>query len=138
MEKRRTQILLQLWPLISPQRWPKSKKDKQWWGKISTIRLSKYVKIFHLSRKNVITFCYIWAIFARKQGRVTNQKVRSKIWQNFINLLNILIPTFSSFGAIDHKGHFRKILSGFLSLPPFLGTTPTFFKKVSLITWCRV
>ena len=43
----------------------------------------------------------------------------------------MLVPTFSSVAAIDHKGHFRKILAGFLRLVAFIGTMPTFLKKVS-------
>ena len=50
-----------------------------------------------LSRKNTITLCNIWAIFARKQGRVTNQSVRIKIWQNFENCKIILVSTYSSY-----------------------------------------
>ena len=42
---------------------------------------------------------------------------------------NILVPTSSSFAAIDYKGHFRKVLTRFSSLSAFLGTTPTFLKK---------
>ena len=42
----------------------------------------------------------------------------------------ILIPTFSSFAATDHKGHFGKALTGFSSLAAFLGTTPTFLKTI--------
>ena len=43
-----------------------------------------------------------------------------------------MVPTFSSFAAIDHKEHFRKNLTGFLNLAAFLGTTPTFLKKNEL------
>ena len=32
-----------------------------------------------LSRKNMITFCSIWAIFSRKQGIVTHTRARIKI-----------------------------------------------------------
>ena len=39
---------------------------------------------------------------------------------------NILVPTFSSFAAIDNEGHFRKKLTRFSSLAAFLGTMPTF------------
>ena len=46
-----------------------------------------------------------------------------------------MVPIFSSFAAIGHKGHFRKILTGFSSLAAFICTTPTFLKKISLITW---
>ena len=42
-----------------------------------------------------------------------------------------LVRTFSSFAAIDHEGHFRKILTGFSSFAALLGTTPTFLEKMS-------
>ena len=41
-----------------------------------------------------------------------------------------MVPTFSGFAATDHKGHFRKILTGFSSLAAFLCTKPTFLKKI--------
>ena len=101
-------LLVQLWPPVSPWRWLKSKKI----GKIFSYWA---IQIFQnqgsisslLSRKNTITISNIWAIFTRKQGRGKNQRVRIKIWQNFVNLLKHF-PTFSSFAAIDKKGHFRK------------------------------
>ena len=40
-----------------------------------------------------------------------------------------LIETFSIFAAIDHKGHFRKMLNRILNLAALLGTTPTLLKK---------
>ena len=84
------------------------------------------------SRKNTITICNIWAICARKQGKVTNQRVRIKFDKVVWNCWNILVPTFFSFAAIDRKGDFRKILTGFSSLAAFLGTMPTFLKKSQL------
>ena len=51
------------------------------------IKLIKYFKMksvsisSHFPRKNTITFCNIWDIFTRKQGGVTSQRVRIKIWQ---------------------------------------------------------
>ena len=44
-----------------------------------------------------------------------------------------MVPAFSSFAVIDHKRHFRKILTGFSSLAAFVGTTPIFLKK-----WVRL
>ena len=73
------------------------------------------------SHKNTytITFCSIWDIFIRKQGGVTSQRGRIKIWQIPFHLHDSwstsckknLIQIFSSFAAIDRKGHFRKILT---------------------------
>ena len=72
-----------------------------------------------LSGKKTITFCNIWAIFAGKQGGLTCQGVRIKIWQFLFHshdsrstfCQKILVPAFSSFAAVDHKEHFRKILT---------------------------
>ena len=38
-----------------------------------------------LSGKNTITFCNIWAIFARKQGGVTSQRAKIEVWQNLFH-----------------------------------------------------
>ena len=40
-----------------------------------------------------------------------------------------MVLSFSNFAAIDYKGHFREILTGFSSLAAFLETTSTFLKK---------
>ena len=71
------------------------------------------------SEKNTIIFCNIWAIFVTKQGGVSSQRARIKTWQILFHshdslstsCKKILVPAFSSFVAIDHKGHFRKILT---------------------------
>ena len=91
-----------------------------------------------LSGKNTITFCTIWAIFGRKQSTVTSHGVRTKIWYILFHLhkdwstscKKKLVSTLFSFAATDCKE--------FLSLAAFLGTTPTFLKKISQITWCRI
>ena len=44
-----------------------------------------------------------------------------------------MVPTFFRFAAIDNKGHFRIKLTGFSSLAAFLGTMPTFLKKISYL-----
>ena len=67
----------------------------------------------------MITSCNIFPIFARKQIRVTDQRVRIKIWQDFVSFKKFLARAFSSFAAIGHKGHFWKILTGFSSLGAF-------------------
>ena len=90
-----------------------------------------------LSGKNTITFCNIWAIFAKKQGRVTNQRVRIKIWQILYYPHNswstfckkILVPIFFSFVAIDHKGNFNFNLD-FQIWVLFLVPCLHFFKKI--------
>ena len=75
--------LIQLWPLVSPWRWRKSKKISISGEKLQSLdypNMSK-LRLYHLSlfQKNMITFCIVRAIFTRKQGRVTNQRVRIKI-----------------------------------------------------------
>ena len=72
-----------------------------------------------LSGKNMITFWTIWAILGKKQGGVTRQSVRIKIghilfyphdsWST--SYKKNLVPSFSSFTIIHHKGHFRNILT---------------------------
>ena len=121
-------------------RMPKIEKDKHKWGKTSAIWLSKYVKIKTLSplpfpEKNTITICNISAIFARKQGRVTNQRVRIKIWQNFADLFkhfgsNVFL--FFSYRQQRNQGHFRINLTWYSSLAAFLGIVP-FLKNMSYL-----
>ena len=90
--------------------------------------------------KNAITLCNIWAIFARKEGEVTSQKVRIKIWQILFYAHDSwstfckkkLVPTFSSFVAIDHKGHFRKILTRIFKFRCFSWFHTPIFEKNEL------
>ena len=97
MEKGRTQSQ-HFWfnfdPLL-PLKMAEIEINKQQCRKIS----AKYVKnkgliSSSLSGKNMITICNIWAIFARKQGGVTSQRVRIKIWQILFHphfLVNFLL-----------------------------------------------
>ena len=66
---------------------------------------------FPLSQKNTITFSNIWVIFARKQGRVTNQRVRIKIWPNFVNLLKNLGSNIFQFCSYRSQRTFQKNFS---------------------------
>ena len=66
---------------------------------------------FPLSQKNTITFSNIWAIFPRKQGRVTNQRVRIKIWQNFVNLLKNFGSNIFQFCSYRSQRTFQKNFS---------------------------
>ena len=69
--------------------------------------------------KTTITFCNIWDKFTRKQSRIASQRGRIKIWQILFHphdswsasCKKILVQIFSSFAAIDHKGHSTKILT---------------------------
>ena len=70
----------------------------QYQGSISTPR----------SRKYTITFCIIWAAFARKQGSVTNQSFKIKIWQNFVNLQNHFGSNIFQFCSYRLKRTFQK------------------------------
>ena len=92
MKKWRAQSL-QFWSSldpVSPWRWLKSKKISSSWEKLQPLDYPNMSKsrLYLVSpfQENTITFCNIWAIFARKQGRDTNQKIKIKIWQNFVNL----------------------------------------------------
>ena len=75
----------------------------------------------------MIIICNIWAIFARKQGGITSQRVRIKIWQILFHphyswstsCKKNLIPTFSNFVATNHKVHFRKVLTQILKFRCF-------------------
>ena len=101
-------------------------KNRHQWGKTSAIGLSKSVKIkassLHLIspfRGNTITFCNIWDIKETWRGyKSKGQNQRSNLRNSISSkqfLTNfpqkILVATFSSFVAIDHKSHFRKILT---------------------------
>ena len=108
-----------------------------------------------LSGENTITFCNIWAIFARKQSRVTSQRVRIKIWQILFYRRNswstsykqILVPIFSSFAA-KHFSIFRGYRSqrmfqknynpDFQLWLLFLVPRLHFWKKIVIIPECTI
>ena len=115
MKKRRTQSL-HFWSHFDR---PFPPEDGRNWkryavvGKTSAICLSKYVKIKSLSPlpfpgKTQLLFCNIWAFFARKRGRVTNQRVRIKIWQNFVNLYKHFGFNIFQFCSYRSQRTFRK------------------------------
>ena len=56
----------------------------------------------------MITSCNIFPIFARKQIRVTDQRVRIKIWQNFVNLLKIFGSSIFQFCSYRSQRTFLK------------------------------
>ena len=93
-----------------------------------------------LSGKNTISFCITWVIFARKQSGVTSERARINVWQNPFHPHNsdqlppkkILFPTFSGFAAIDHKGHFTKILTGIFKFGCFSWYHAYIFEKNEL------
>ena len=72
-----------------------------------------------LSGKNKITFCTIWAVFDRRQDRVTSQMVIIKLRHNLFHshdswsnsCKKILFPTLSIFAVVGHKRHLRKLLT---------------------------
>ena len=83
----------------------------------------------------------LWPIFTGKQGGVTTQIGRTKVWQKPISSIqflstsckNILVPTFSSFkSAIDHKGHFRKSLTQIFKFSCFSWYHAYIFEKNEL------
>ena len=59
-------LLVKFWPLVSPWKWPKSRKIKNI-GKNSVIRLSKYVKVKPLSPQKRITFWTFWTFLSKKK-----------------------------------------------------------------------
>ena len=62
-----------------------------------------------LSGKNMATFCTVWAIFGT----------------------NILVPSLSSFAAIRHKGHYRKILTRILKFAWIFWYHTYIFEKIA-------
>ena len=111
-------LLVYFWPLFSSWRWPKLRKISSRPEKLPPLsypNMSNEVFISSsLSRKNKIPFCNIWDIFIRKQGGVTSQRRRIKIWK-------ILFYPYVSWSTL-----------GFSNLVGFLGTIPIFFKKLKL------
>ena len=78
-------LLIQLWSSVSTEDgWNRNK-----WAVVqknfSQICQNKGFISPLLSEKNMITICNIWAIIARKQGGITSQRVRIKIWQILFN-----------------------------------------------------
>ena len=70
------------------------------------------------SGKNMIIFRNIWAIFARKHGKFTSQRLESKFGRSYLILTipdQLPVENFGSnifqFAAVDLKGHFRKSLA---------------------------
>ena len=61
-----------------------------------------------LSRKNTITTSNNCSIFARKQGRVINQRVRIKNWQNFVNLFKHFGSNIFQFYSYISQRTFQK------------------------------
>ena len=107
-------------------------KNTYFGGKASAVNLSKYVRIKALSP---LVFPgkirLLSALFGRKQGGVTSQRIRIEISLILFQphnsgqlFINVLIPGLSNFAAKGHKGHFRKILVWISNLAAFLGTTP--------------
>ena len=82
----------------------------------------------------------LWPIFTGKQGEVTTQSGRIKVWQKPIlstqflstSCKKVLVPTFSSFGAIYHKGHFRKSLTQIFKFSCFAWYHAHIFEKNEL------
>ena len=75
-------LLVQLWPLFSSWRWPKSKIISSSAEKRQPLCYPNMTKwcpyLLSPFRENTITFCNIWNIFTRKKGGITSQ---TEIWQ---------------------------------------------------------
>ena len=78
--------------------------------------------------KKTITFCNVWAMFARDRVGSQIKGLESKFYKILQICKKILVPTFSSFAAINQKGYFRKNLIGFSSLAAFLDITSKFYR----------
>ena len=109
-------------PILTPLfllKMAKIEKNKQYCGKTSAVKLSKVFIFSLLFGKNTISCFNIWDVFTRNQGAVASQRGRIKIWHILFHphdswptsCKKILVQIFSSFVAIDQKGHFRKILT---------------------------
>ena len=83
----------------------------------------------------------LWPTFTGKQSGVLTQSGRIKVWQKPIlstqflssSCKKILVPTFSNFGAIYHKGHFRKILTQIFKFTCFSSYNAYVFEKNELV-----
>ena len=82
-------------------------------------------------------FCSISAIFCEKNCMVICSKVGMKVSHTLLHSCNfwasssekILVPTLYSFVAINHKGHFSKILSKILKFGCFSRNHAQIFDK---------
>ena len=130
-------LFVQRWPHVSHRRWLKSEKINSGGEKLQLLGYSNISKSrlysFPLSRKNMITSCNIFPIFARKQIRVTDQRVRIKIWQNFVNLLKIFGSNIFQFSSYRSQRTFLKNFNWIFKFGCFSGTTPTWKKWVRLL-----
>ena len=116
-----------VWPPVSSWRWPKSKtiscseeKRRQPLGHSNMSKSRLYISS-PLFGKNTNYFLHYLGYFWQETGRVIIQRVFFWTGQNGQNqsltqpispaCKRILVPTLSSFSAIGHKGHFRKILT---------------------------
>ena len=110
---------------LSVQLWPrKTKENKQYWGTTSPIGLSKYVKLKALSLLPFPgTIRLLFAIFrlfliGNRAGSLV-KLLKSKFNRSHFThtipgqflVKKIWFQHFPIFAAIDHKGHFRKILT---------------------------
>ena len=112
-------LLAQLWPLFSSWRSKKISNNAEKHQPLSYAYISKW-SIYLLSpfRKKYDYFMqyFYQDISTRKKGGVISQRGRIKIWQILFHPYDfwstsckkILVQIFSSFVAIDHKGHLEK------------------------------
>ena len=129
---------------LSPPHFPvkmnEIKKMKNFGGKTSAIGLNMSKSSLHLLslfREKLVTFCTIWAIFGRKRqlhkSKGQNQNLiypftPARFLVNFLQ--KSLIRAFSSFLAIGHKWHFRKILTWIFKFGFFSWYHACIFEKI--------
>ena len=149
-------LLVQLWPIFSSWRGPKSIKitssaeklkplshpNMSKWSLHLNIYIHKYIHI-HI-RTYIHNTRLVFAIFGMclPGNRVGSQVrgVKSKFDKYyFIHTINGHLPVqkiwfkyFPVFAAINHKGHFRKVLTGIFKFGWFSWYNSYIFKKVKL------
>ena len=117
-------FLVQLWPPVSPWRWPKSKKKLLFRGKSFSHRA---IQISLNQDPISIAFCTILAIFGRKLAKIRSQRVRIKIWNSLFyqhgswtsSSKKSLGPALFGFAAIGAKGRFCQTLTHFFKFGSF-------------------
>ena len=129
-------------PSPFPREDERNQKRKSFGGKTSAIWLNMSKSSLHLLslfREKLVTFCTIWAIFGRKRqahkskGRNQNLIYPFTPARFLVNFLQrSLIRAFSSFVAIGHKGHFRKMLTWIFKFGFFSWYHACIFEKNNL------
>ena len=110
-------------------------RNKNYCGKTSAVELLKFIKIKALS---LLPFhlCGLFLLgnMVRSQLKAVDSKFDKKLLSTqFLSTYckKVLVPTFSSFGAIYHKGHFWKSLTQIFKFRCFAWYHAHIFEKTS-------